>query len=51
MSPQHMVHMLQWQEVAVKVITGLERGRPLSTSLDDLRGYPADVDRPVDELN
>lgn len=41
----------QWQEVAVKVITGLERGRPLSTSLDDLRGYPADIDRPVDELN
>lgn len=41
--------------VTVKVLAGLERWRPPQGSnealLGDLGGYPADVDRPVEELN
>ena len=53
--------MLQWQRelplvsVTVKVFAGLERWRPLQGNngplLGGLGGYPADIDRPVDELN
>lgn len=56
LSLQHVdIRELPPESIAVKVFTGLERWRPPQGNNDallgKLGGYPADVDRPVKELN